>query len=514
MQFLNVRLGHATSSSSLHNVAFLPRGVKVADSSGINIRGHNQEGPATGHDDDEWDFGWQFFTAASDRQKLRYLGVMLRDRIYHQLPQDIADILMDAFGVHCGEEDHIDHQSFLWLPSSFGSTLPDLEFFKELKAFFIKDNLVILGGNDNIDQSHPLCDGTEFRLPLPGEGGILGELQQHYQDNVVCRKDEENDYWTLYDQVTGAKARIRFTDRPQALERLPHKSAFPELVDIKITNRCDRQCKYCYTDSTPDGEHADREGYSLWSLANTLGDMAVFEAVIGGGEPTLHPSFMGFLEQLKENGVTPNFTTRSLHWLKDHKMWSRILDSARAFGYSVSTPEEITELSKLLEVNGIDRKRVMIHLVMGTMNRDEFDRLMRTAYEHKLSVVLLGYKVVGRGRNFTPLPYDWWLEVLTSHEKWIPGFDMKTSVDTILAAQYEEQLKDFGLPAWMFEVQEGEHSCYVDAVRKTIGPHSYCDESEMLDMRPTEQENEELPWQNRDAYIFKDRFNRLSSVSS
>lgn len=513
MQFLNVRLGHATSSSSLHNMVFLPQGVKVADSSGIRVREHNQEGPAEGHDDNEWDFGWQFFTAASERQKLRYLGVMLKERLYHQLPRDIADILMQSFGVSCGEEDHIDHQSFLWLPSSFGSTLPDLQFFRELKTFFLKENLAILGGNDNIDQPHPLCDGTEFRLPLPGEGGTI-DLQRSYRDNVVCRKDEENDYWTLYDQVTGAKARIRFTDRPQTLERLPHKSAFPELVDIKITNRCDRQCKYCYTDSTPDGEHADREGYSLWSLANTLGDMAVFEAVIGGGEPTLHPGFVGFLEQLKENGVTPNFTTRSLHWLKDHKKRSRILENARAFGYSINTPEEITELSELLDAYDIDRRRVAIHLVMGTMNRDEFDSLMRTAYTYKLSVVLLGYKAVGRGRNFTPLPYDWWLDVLTSHENAMPAWEMKISVDTILASQYEEQLKNHNIPEWMFEVQEGEHSCYVDAVRNKIGPHSYCDESKMLDLQATEEERDQLPWDSRDACIFKDRFTSLSSVFS
>ena len=61
---------------------------------------------------------------------------------------------------------------------------------------------------------------------------------------------------------------------------------------IQITNRCNMACEHCGMDSTPNGKHMPRKTYEkALELAEQMGEY-VF---LGGGEPTVHPDFWGFL---------------------------------------------------------------------------------------------------------------------------------------------------------------------------------------------------------------------------
>lgn len=83
----------------------------------------------------------------------------------------------------------------------------------------------------------------------------------------------------------------------------------PLLLDVSITNRCERQCNFCYRKSQSHGYDMPIEDYSfLLSQAKQCG---VQQIAIGGGEPTLHPNFIDILEQTVESGLIPNYSTNA-----------------------------------------------------------------------------------------------------------------------------------------------------------------------------------------------------------
>lgn len=84
------------------------------------------------------------------------------------------------------------------------------------------------------------------------------------------------------------------------------RSPSPELIDIQITNKCGFGCEYCYQNSLPKEPHGRKNlvKRTLQSL-----DHIPYQIAIGGGEPTLHPNFLEILQEAKDLGTVPNYTT-------------------------------------------------------------------------------------------------------------------------------------------------------------------------------------------------------------
>lgn len=444
-----IRLGLATNSSSTHSLVILPGGA--AD------------------DADHGEFGWDFFTAGSRERKMRYLACQLRSSLLQVTNHDMAHTVAQAWtGVELAPyedyDDYVDHQSHWTLPLTWDAKGVDRAFFEELKAFLMRDDVVVLGGNDNDEASHPLDGGRGFRLAVPIEESCR---------NLVCRKD--GDHWTMFDRSTGTKIRMSFADG-QAVE--PAKASAPELVDIKITDYCPFDCEFCYQDSTQQGQHAPKG--RLERLAWSLSQMNVFEVAIGGGEPTLHPNFVDVLRTFRSHGVVPNFTTKNLAWLNDHTLRPKILELAGAFAYSVENWQDVEKLASLRDVYEIPNRQLNCQYVMGTSSLSDFRVLLREAKERKIRLTLLGYKQNGRGSEYEPRDYADWPKILKEiHDE--PGYGLKIGIDTALAAGYQSQLGDLGVPRWCYEIEEGKFSMYVDAVAWKTARSSY---GPSLAMRP------------------------------
>ncbi|CAE7860313.1 unnamed protein product [Symbiodinium microadriaticum] len=427
------------------------------------------------------DYGRGKFTCASPEAKLRYLSVFLKDRLFEALPANIAKLVMDSWvGEDAWQEsDYVDHQSWYFLPSEFGEEVPDEQFFMELKDFFMKENLAILGDCDESEENHPLANGSEFRLPIPLEPG--------WDSKIVCRKDEQYNYWTVFCQEDGTKLRFRLGDDPEKFNEVPKKASAPELIDIKITDYCPFGCAFCYQSSTKEGKHAQE--WEVKHFSDFLKEIKVFEVAFGGGEPTMHPNFANILKAYRQNGIVPNFTTKNTSWLRDSAVWQPIIEECGAFAYSASDDKEITNLGHLLGYNNIPSHKTNIHLVMGTISQWQFKRMLKACFQNHFRVTLLGYKDFGFGQNFHKQEYDWWVSALKEVAKPF-GWGYGVSVDTVLAAEYEDKLKEEEIPDWMYDTKDGSFSCYVDLVSQKIGPNSYCSEEEMYSINPSDNENE------------------------
>jgi hypothetical protein len=98
--------------------------------------------------------------------------------------------------------------------------------------------------------------------------------------------------------------------------------------------------------------------------------------------------------------------------------------------------------------------------------------MLVAARRNQLPVTLLAPKFVGRGVGWHPYPYGDWLNVvidLSKQQDQCPTI----SIDTPLAAYSDAALRLAGVPEWLYEVQEGRFSMYLDAVDCKLGPSSY-----------------------------------------
>ena len=214
----NVRLGLATNSSSTHSLIYIdPR-----------------KPPPSDEDVDGEQFGWSHFTAASKRAKLGYVAQTLKNNLGMLTPEFADAVIRSWVGDYDGGG-YLDHQSSMTLPASWNGKGIDKKFFDEFKHFMTRDDVAVLGGNDNDDESHPLASNTfDVGLPLDGNG---------QSDNFVARKDVRSGFWTLFNRLDGTKIRMSF-DAPEKSVK-PRKAEVPELIDVKLTDHCTFGCSYC-----------------------------------------------------------------------------------------------------------------------------------------------------------------------------------------------------------------------------------------------------------------------------
>lgn len=455
----NFRYGLATNSSSSHSIIY------VSDS---------QRVPA--YDVDQCDgvqgYGWGNFTLVTPEAKLEYIGQQVRSQLCRRVDDWVACAAASHItGVKVHEDGYIDHESIFRFPVEFGSVTegPSEKFILDFKKWLLNESVVVIGGNDNGDD-HPLYELNDETVNNPYT--ILKKVNS-YNGLTVCRKD--GDWWTLVNMKTGNKATFSFLNDAEAL-----RPSAPELIDLKITDYCPFNCSFCYQDSTTEGQHAKYE--DIAALLYSMSRMKVFEVAIGGGEPTLHPDFTKILEWARKLGVVPNFTTKSLGWIRGQNC-KEILDLCGGFAYSVSSVEEMEKFVEVweeaYEPDTDQGDKATIHYVMGTTDLSEFEKILKLAKEHRIKVTLLGYKTTGRGDQYSPHDYSNWIDTLKRimAERWSPSI----GIDTVLAKEYEQDIVEkLGTPRWMFYVKEGWLSMYFDAVELKAGPSSFCDDDKYV----------------------------------
>src|ERR1700733_2702922 len=111
-------------------------------------------------------------------------------------------------------------------------------------------------------------------------------------------------YSALFNPQSGFFARIEDAGTPEPF----WGSHGPELLDVAITNWCDKGCSFCYRKSDVSGSHMRLEDYR--ELMRQAQQMHVFQVALGGGNPNQHPQFCDFLRITRDDfGIVPNYAT-------------------------------------------------------------------------------------------------------------------------------------------------------------------------------------------------------------
>ncbi len=449
MRILNVRRGFACNSSSSHSLIFRKGALGPDD-----LAGH-----ALG------EFGWQSFTLTSPEAKDVYWKTQLLEALKRFVPRKAdADpyeerVELLKLGAEWGItaehlDNYVDHQSVFALPSNFTGTELLKRFVTEFyEKIFSRPNLVVLGGNDGGDRVP-----TILRDDVSA-GYLLSVAQARYQRSAsgtylreeYLRGRDDKTHFVLFNDHNGDKFRVTFDDNE------PKRGPAPELVDVKVTDFCDFGCSYCYQGSTMKGKHAAVE--RVFEVLKACAAMRVFEVAFGGGEPTSHPDFLLMLRHAKQLGITPNFTTRNVPWVKEH--WKELCEVTRAIAVSVDTAEEAAAAEAVWSAapHG-GQPDLQLQVVVGGVDTKTLQAIYKSL--HHSRIMLLGWKATHRGATAKPKVCDWQSVV---NKNWPLRCDT-AFVDQNLAALSDADPVSVGAP-------EGTFSCYIDAVKGKMGASSY-----------------------------------------
>lgn len=239
--------------------------------------------------------------------------------------------------------------------------------------------------------------------------------------------------------------------------------SFPENIDLKITDYCDRGCLFCHENSTTKGIHGDILNQEFIETIQPFTELA-----LGGGNPLDHPDLIEFLKKLRNKNILANITVNQKHFIENKKYIDFLVSEKLIYGLGVSVTEVTDELLKLLKEN----PNIVIHVIYGVITEEEFKKL----YNNNLKVLILGYKVFRRG--------EIWLsrkeEEFSINSKWL--FDELSdatkhfkvvSFDNLAIRQLEVK-RLMSESDWnsFYMGDDGKYTMYIDMVKKEFSSSS------------------------------------------
>lgn len=120
--------------------------------------------------------------------------------------------------------------------------------------------------------------------------------------NILLKKYVESNYFVLFDKIKGVFIRVGMGDCEPF-----YNFNGPELLDISITNYCERDCSFCYRASDRLGKSIALDEYKM--IMEQAEKVGVLQVALGGGNPNQHPDFISILNVTRAHNIIPSYTT-------------------------------------------------------------------------------------------------------------------------------------------------------------------------------------------------------------
>lgn len=267
------------------------------------------------------------------------------------------------------------------------------------------------------------------------------------------RHPADEHYTTIFNRSTGFFARVEDVGYGE-----PFWSKHgPELLDISVTDWCDRLCTTCYRASTKTGLHMSVSDYRR--ILCQAASCGVLQVALGGGNPNQHPYFPELLRiAWEEYGIVPNYTTNG------RGLDSRVLAATKRYcgAAAISYYHPIREFEAGLHKLCDSGSTVNVHFVLNSDSIREacawFDAPPRFL-QHVNAVIFLNYKPVGRGAAESLLlrnsaAWDAFIDLALSHRGMFRvGFD-SCMVSGLARAKGAD-------PLWLESCEAARFSMYV-----------------------------------------------------
>lgn len=272
----------------------------------------------------------------------------------------------------------------------------------------------------------------------------------------------------------GTKMRLTLED-----EFIPE---FAENCDVKITNKCDGGCPFCYENCTPEGKHAvlfDSEGNPVQEW---LKELKPYTELALNGNDLSHPDLAAeaprLLTYLKEKKIFTNMTVNQLHFMEHYDLLKSWVDQKLIYGLGVSLSNS-TDMKFLYRISKMPN--AVLHVIAGIFTLDDYNNLKNLG----LKLLILGYKVLGRGIMYTafnPRMFErqvWLKGMLPSMVE--SGRFAAVSFDNLALYQLDVKNKLFSEKEreWeqFYQGDDGSFTFYIDAVEEKYAKDSCQEES-------------------------------------
>lgn len=246
---------------------------------------------------------------------------------------------------------------------------------------------------------------------------------------------------------------------------------FAENIDIKLTDKCDGLCEYCYEGSSINGKHGDILNLKFWDTLHKGQEVAI------NGNDLSHPDLITLLERLQKQDIIVNMTLNQIHFLKYIDKVKELIKNKLIYGLGVSLVYPSDLLLNTLKEPIF--KNVVIHTINGILTKDQAEKLK----SNNLKLLILGYKHSRRGDDYFNKEKD----LIEKNQKWLKDNIMSLmghfnviSFDNLALEQLNMKSK-MSEATWnkLYMGDDGTTTFYIDCVNKQFAQSS----TSLLDKR-------------------------------
>ena len=163
---------------------------------------------------------------------------------------------------------------------------------------------------------------------------------------------------------------------------------YPESLDLKITNFCDKGCIYCHEQSSIDWQHWNIDLIKSIFYGTEIKGI---EIAIWGGNPLAHPQLLDLLYYLKQNWFIANITVNSFHLEKYKEFLTKLINEKLIYWLWISYDSIFK--SSILEF--LQYEHCVIHMIAGWNTIKEIEELYNL--NNKVKVLILWFKNYWKG---------------------------------------------------------------------------------------------------------------------
>jgi hypothetical protein len=240
-------------------------------------------------------------------------------------------------------------------------------------------------------------------------------------------------------------------------------AAFPENIDIKITNQCDMGCPMCHENSYPGGKHGNIMNAKFIDTLRPYTELA-----IGGGNALAHPDLIPFLKKLRARDIIPNLTVNQTHFMQNIDLLKSLTEQKLVFGIGVSLNAPTDEFIAAIK----EFDNAVIHVINGIVTQGQLEKLA----DNDLKILILGYKEFRRGESYKQEARGYieanQINLKVYLRSFIPRFKVVSFDNLAIDQLFVKELMSKELWDEFYMGDDGNFTMYIDMVSETFAKNS------------------------------------------